>query len=375
MTMTTTTTSETTPQQQQVEHSDDGHRHLKQHNLREEEDNGAEDNSTDHHHSHNYHDVADHGHDASSSCSSVFYCRPSQRQNWGEAQILPHVDWNATLMDLFYVAAAYNLGNVIRSDPSWNGLLYFVGLFYPIMMVWHTKMYYDSRFCVHGDDIFHKVYEFAVLIALGTAVLYIRPVPILQNPNNIDLFAYTLCTTICHTLATGRIVEVWFNVHGQPAAKTSAKRDLRYYALSLLFYISATIVSGVAYDTTTNKNETMNTTTTTSSSSTLNVSDYDTTDDDQDHRGLADSSSPSSTSSYGSGDYNIVYDTQQQDNTVWLLAAGSFSFQLLIGIMILLLPPGGKHKEISVPMNIDFCIHRYGAWTMLMLGTCVCVCA
>jgi len=32
------------------------------------------------------------------------------------------------------------------------------------------------------------------------------------------------------------------------------------------------------------------------------------------------------------------------------------------------MPGGGRHKQFSVPTNIDFTIHRYGEWTMLMLG-------
>lgn len=32
---------------------------------------------------------------------------------------------------------------------------------------------------------------------------------------------------------------------------------------------------------------------------------------------------------------------------------------------------GGDHTKSTVPMNVDYCIHRYGEWTMLMLGETV----
>ena len=250
-----------------------------------------------------------------------------------------------------FPTAAYNLGTLIRSDTSSTGILYFVGLFYPIMLVWNTKMYYDSRFCIRHDDIFHKLYEFAVLIALGTAVLYIRPVPILRNPNNIDLFVYTLCTTVCHTLAIGRIIEVLMNVEGQPSAKTSAKRDLKYYSLSLIFYLAATIFSGIATDSVGSNG---------SQSSTIKDSEYNSTsssyggyqnetkgdDYDGDHRQLAGASS----STYTDSD-PVSYDPRQQDITVWLLLAGSLSFQVMVGLMVFSLPKGTKTSILAVSMK------------------------
>mmetsp|Transcript_8566 Transcript_8566/g.21436 ORF Transcript_8566/g.21436 Transcript_8566/m.21436 type:complete len:669 (+) Transcript_8566:40-2046(+) len=377
-------TTATDNQHQALDDEDDGQQEQGQQPREErkvpvEEETDALDivhDDNNHHHALEEDDDDDgHGHGHGHDSGIVFYCRPSQRQKWGEPQSLPHTDWNATFMDLFYVAAAYNLGTLIRSDTSSTGILYFVGLFYPIMLVWNTKMYYDSRFCIRHDDMFHKLYEFAVLIALGTAVLYIRPVPILQNPNNIDLFVYTLCTTICHMLAIGRIIEVLVNVEGQPSAKSSAKRDLKYYSLSLVFYLAATIFSGIATDSVGSNgyqsiidsgSEYNSTSSSSSSSSSYGGYQNETKGDDYDgdHRELAGSTT------YTDSD-TVSFDPRQQDITVWLLFAGSLSFQVMVGLMVLRLPKDGSHKSISIPMNIDFCFHRYGAWIMLMLGESV----
>lgn len=35
------------------------------------------------------------------------------------------------------------------------------------------------------------------------------------------------------------------------------------------------------------------------------------------------------------------------------------------------LPDDGSHKEMVVPMNVHYMIHRYGEWTMLILGESV----
>lgn len=37
------------------------------------------------------------------------YAPPRQRQEWGQHQILPRVNWGDLFFDLFYVAAAYNV--------------------------------------------------------------------------------------------------------------------------------------------------------------------------------------------------------------------------------------------------------------------------
>ena len=194
------------------------------------------------------------------------------------------------------------------------------------------------------DDMFHKLYEFAVLIALGTAVLYIRPVPILRNPNNIDLFVYTLCTTVCHMLAIGRIIEVLMNVEGQPSAKSSAKRDLKYYSLSLIFYLAATVFSGIATDsvgpTEYQSNIIIDGDGDNNSTSSSSYGGYqnETTDDkyeNGDHRQLAGSTT------YTDSD-TVSYDPRQQDITVWLLLAGSLSFQVMVGLMVFRLPKGTK---------------------------------
>jgi hypothetical protein len=61
---------------------------------------------------------------------------PVQRQRWGKDQVLPHVNWGDLFFDLFYMAAAYNLGAMLMSalnpDEWQRGVIYFIGIFGPI---------------------------------------------------------------------------------------------------------------------------------------------------------------------------------------------------------------------------------------------------
>lgn len=71
-------------------------------------------------------------------------------------------------------------------------------------------MYYDARFW-NPEDAYHRLYEFAILVVLGTAVLYIRPVEILSDPkNHIDMFVFSLAVALATLMAIGRSVEVYF---------------------------------------------------------------------------------------------------------------------------------------------------------------------
>ena len=108
-------------------------------------------------------------------------------------------------------------------------------------------MYFDSRFFTR-DDMWHRIYEFAVLVVLATAVLHIRPVSILSDSeNNIDMFAYCISIAIGNALAIGRMVEILISVEGEPAAKVVARRDLVLLLGSTSFFLAAAVVAGGKY--------------------------------------------------------------------------------------------------------------------------------
>jgi hypothetical protein len=250
----------------------------------------------------------------------------------------------------------------------------------------NTNFFYDcsARYVV-GDDVVHRVYEYCILVALGTAVLFIRPVEIVENPNNYDLFVYSLSMTICHILSMGRMVEVRvFAGSGcQPGAKKAASRDLKWYTIGIVWMIVATVVSGVAFYGSDNNNQTSSSSSSSSSSSypgtdypndgtmyptslndtittaaaidehhDSNVASGNHTDHRFRYRILAESTTTgagTTTSDYNSNNYYSEslssVSTQQTDITVWLLIAAGVGYQLLLGVMILCLPKDGKHKE------------------------------
>jgi hypothetical protein len=200
-------------------------------------------------------------------------------------------------------------------------------------------MYFDSRFAT-PDDVYHKLYEFAVLVVLGTAVLHIRPVAILSDPrNNIDMFCFSLSLAIAGVMGCGRSIELYFMGVGQPALKTTSVRDFLWSVFVVSFYTAAAIVSGLEYYGHVE-----------SADSYFNDTDYGydsdygyaddsnktSYEDKDDHRGLAGSES-SSAASY--------YTAYEDDVPIYLMLIGSVAFILIMVVTVLSLPGGGKHKE------------------------------
>ena len=179
-------------------------------------------------------------------------------------------------------------------------------------------MYYDSRFFLH-DDLFHRFYEFAILVVLATGVLYIRTVAVLSNTrDNIDLFTFSLSMLLSSILAIGRLVEIYFNVDGQPAAKGAAKRDIKWYLFQFSFYLAATILCAQDYYGSHDDYE-------------ANTAGYD-----DDHRRVL---AAATDSSYGD------YDSFENDKPIWVLIGASMATIIGAVVYVWILPGGGKHKE------------------------------
>ncbi|KAL7564133.1 hypothetical protein ACA910_021108 [Epithemia clementina (nom. ined.)] len=324
--------------------SPDRHNHNNQH--------GHHNNNNIVHNNHHTHHHHHHHHGSSSGKGMPFYRPPRQRQRWSDNQLAPHTEWGDIFFDLFYVAAAYNLGNLLREDPSPRGLLYLVGCFFPIMGIWTSKMFYAARFFV-VDDIFHRLYEVATLMPLATSVLHIQTVPILSDlKNNIDMFAFTLSISIGVFLNLLRSAEIIICQHYlqtdglYPEAYYSSWRDIIWGLPFFCFSLLATIYSAIQYY---------------GNSSNDDRAAADMKYDDN-HRVLAAGQSDAATEP-GSED----------DVAIWLSLFGPSSIVVVLFVYVIFVfnRPTRDNKKYSVPLNIDYTIHRYGEWIMLLLGESV----
>jgi low temperature requirement protein LtrA len=253
---------------------------------------------------------------------SAFFSPPIQRQNWEDTQILPHVNWGDLFFDLFYVAAAFNLATLIKSDPSFKGLCYFFALFGPVFTIfWQTKMMYDARYALPNDTI-HGIITVLQLCALATSILHIRPLEYMsRGADHPEMFLYCLgivLGNLINMLLHFEIKFIW--VVGQVAATRAALRELKFEAYSCILNCGALIYAAVLF--------------------------------------------------YGKGGTS----QQEYHGPVIILAIALFSKPLILTLIFrFYYSPNRNFKTSTVPMNIEFSIHRYGEWTMLMLGESILV--
>jgi hypothetical protein len=235
-------------------------------------------------------------------------------------------------------------------------------------------MYHTSRFYV-VDDIFHRLFEVASLLSLASAVLHIRTVPIMSDPaHNVDMFAFSLSVAIAHALAFVRAAEImicqwWFKTKGlYPESFYNSQRDCVWVGIPTLFFLAASIYSGIEYYGSDEK--------------TKKESDAE----DGYHRSLA-------------GEEDKYASATEDDVAIILCLAGVLSGMAVLAIIMFIVLGSWRtidHKKYAlsimmernhslflrvisqnsllllhrylVPMNIDYAIHRYGEWTMLLLG-------
>lgn len=284
------------------------------------------------------HHGLDDGHgDGHHSGRIPFYAYPRQRQKWGEAQILPHINWGDLFFDLFYVAAAYNLGTLLMSTliPSLydRGIVYFIGVFGPLYNCWESKLFYESRYSV--GDYAHQILEVIRVFFLSFSVLHIKSIDLMSDPKSAEMFGFTLGIFIESLIRIILKIELILVGQGdQEAIRNHSRRKIKVtYLPQTLFFLAAVVVSGVQLW-------------------------------DENHpeggkkRYLA--TSDTSSDAWSLADVPIV------------LCLAAYVYHLLYHASKTLTVARMKDfRTGNVPSNIDFMIHRYGEWTMLMLGEAV----
>jgi Bacterial low temperature requirement A protein (LtrA) len=177
----------------------------------------------------------------------LLYSPPRQRQKWGDTQVLPRVNWGDLFFDLFYVAATYNVSNIIFDSPNKEGLLYAAGTFLPVMGIWSQKTYYDARYVTEAD-VFHRLLTIFILVVLGVAVSHIRPVTSLSDAaGESSIFVFTLMLVVERLFALTLYMEVYFRGVGQKQIKSASLRDARLHTFSLPFYVAAMSIAAIEY--------------------------------------------------------------------------------------------------------------------------------
>ena len=181
-----------------------------------------------------------------------WYSPPVQRQRWGKDQMLPHVNWGDLFFDLFYVAAAYNLGGLLMSAMSdsqqWlRGIIYYLGTFGPLWGTWEVSMFYESRYTTL--DYAHRLFEVIRYLFVSTAVVHVKPLELLGDPKSAETLLFTaaiLGEMLMHLMLC---IEVYFRGQGDTKAirnHTAVKIKWQIMPV-LLIYVAAVVAAAVLF--------------------------------------------------------------------------------------------------------------------------------
>ncbi|KAL7539976.1 hypothetical protein ACHAXR_009774 [Thalassiosira sp. AJA248-18] len=292
------------------------------------------------------------------------YSPPVQRQRWGEDQMLPHVNWGDLFFDLFYVAAAYNLGSMLttamNSEHWLRGCIYYVGTFGPLWGTWEVSMFHESRYT--SVDYAHRLFEVVRYLFVSTAVLHVKTVDLLGDPKSAETLVFTgaiFCEAVMHLALC---IELYYRGEGdRDAIRNHTAGKIKFQLMPVLLgYLAAVIAAAVNYAQDSEEEKKVI---------------YDTEYDDSHYRHLASATAAAAAASEG---YETYEESASSEPTLWktsdlplTLMAVAYLLGLIVTAARQMRISSGKHGDIRdryVPNNVDYVIHRYGEWILLMIG-------
>ena len=199
-----------------------------------------------------------------------------------------------------------------------------------IMSIWWDKTYYDGRYVV-GDDLFHRFFEVAHLVALALVVVHIRPIEILSSPDKyVDAFGLCISLAITKFLFFIREIEVYFfGVGERQLLERAIKGDATPTLLITLLFVAAAIVTGLEF--------------------------FDTGSDSSHRRGLAGAEEET-----GDGyAYETKKSSEPNDIPIYIILAAELLRWIIIGIRFVLAPSDGSHKKYGKLVFLLGCYCSY----------------
>jgi len=285
-----------------------------------------------------------------------FYSRPAQRQMWDDDQVLPHVNWGDLFFDLFYVAAAYNLGVMLidagGKDEWGRGIVYFIAMFGPIYNIWRNDVVHSSRYTLL--DYVHRFVDVVRFLCVALAVGAIKPLTHISDQKSGETLTYTAAIFLESLIQVLIHLEVYYYGEGDRAAiKNHTKlRIFGQVIPATVCYMAAFIVALVSF---------------------ISAGSSD-------HHRLLGEEAPSKGCDHrmlggDGGGYEVEKcpDNWPFVNIPLCICLVYYVLNIIHDIFRKYLSSGytGDLREKFVPNNVDYMIHRFGEWIMLMIGESV----
>ena len=320
-----------------------------------------------------------------------WYSAPIQRQRWADAQVLPHINWGDLFFDLFYVAAAYNMGSVLIDSMNPNnwlrGVVYFIGIFGPLYNTWENDLLYSSRYTL--VDYSHRLFEVVRFFFVSFAVLHIKPLKFLSDNKSIETFALCLafsCESVMHIFLN--LEALWYAEGDRKAIVNMTKASLLHQHIPMtLAYITATTIAAVHFfPSVGNKDDGYDDPSGGYGDDSYGDSAYGNSSYGEDsgyetnytygYNGTGTGTGTGTSTGYEDGYTRFL--AADADGMNWTIAdlplalcCMAYILNIIYGSIRQIIMANDSTKNLQdyfVPNNIDYMIHRYGEWVMLMIG-------
>jgi hypothetical protein len=192
---------------------------------------------------------------------------------------------------------------------------------FPIRTCWEVQTFYQSRYVT--SDYFHRLVCIFRYVAVGIAIAVINPIQVYGLPGSEYVMEFTLAMLVEQIVSIGLGLELYFKALGDRVSIQNHTLDnFRFlHGITFVLYLAAFILATVQY---------------------VRV---------QGVKGTGERAN-----------WDIY------DLPMTLTAASYFLRFFLSGLRLLWRDTMGDVRNWYVPANIDYLIHRYGEFVMLMIG-------
>lgn len=204
-------------------------------------------------------------------------------------------------------------------------------------------MFYESRYTT--VDYFHRMFEVVRFMFVSLAIVHVGSIENMSDGKSSETMVFCIAALGEGLMYLGQRVELLLRGQGDRDAITNhTKRMIKYTIPTLLLYTAALAVSIWLY----------------------------TRPEDEPHGRLLADPVDDKSSNYNS-DYNSDYGSSawRIDDLPLTLMAVAWIQNIVCTYFLELRATNGKHGDVRtqlVPSNIDYVIHRYGEWCLLMIG-------
>jgi hypothetical protein len=257
-----------------------------------------------------------------------------------------------------------------------------------IRTIWEVQTFYESRYLT--NDYFHRLVDILRYVCIGTAIFNITPIQLYSDPRSDNVVVFTLAILAELMITMGLGLELYFKGLGDKVSiKNHTLDDFKFRNGGLfVLYLAAVIIAAIQHYKARKGDPGFILAADAEGNEVVVYVDVDHSLADAHHsansevvhdtHSLADVDHSSKNITAGhrvltSSSYDEVHSTDRalwdMDDLPMTITAAAYVLRFILSsIRLHLRDKKGDVRSWYVPANIDYLIHRYGEFIMLMIG-------